>query len=51
MLVGQLLALERRRGMQNPLAAGKGETVPEAVPMHEAGQNVPCGLKADTGGH
>jgi hypothetical protein len=30
-------------GRTNTLAAGQGKTVPGAVPLHVAGQNVPCG--------
>jgi hypothetical protein len=38
-----MLAVERRRGEQNPLAAAQGETVPTAAPLRGAGQSVPCG--------
>jgi hypothetical protein len=40
-LVGLLLAHYWLWGVQNPLAADQGETVPGAVPLYEAGQNVP----------
>jgi hypothetical protein len=42
-LAGQLLFLEWWRGVQNPLAAGQGETVPGAVLVLGAVRNVPCG--------
>ncbi len=35
--------LERRQGVQKPLAAGQGKTFPGAVTLHVAGRNVPCG--------
>jgi hypothetical protein len=33
---------ERRRGVQKPLAAGQGKTVPGAVLLVAVGGNVPC---------
>jgi hypothetical protein len=45
MLAGQLLMLERRGGVQNPLVADQGETVPVAVCGCEAGRSAPGGLR------
>jgi hypothetical protein len=50
MLARQLLSLEWRRGVQNPVAAGQGEMVPNAVPVREVGQNAPVGRPRFLGG-
>jgi hypothetical protein len=42
MMAGLLLAVERQRGVQNPLAAGQREMVPAPAPLGGPGRSLPC---------
>jgi hypothetical protein len=47
MLAERLLDMEQRYGMQIPMAAGQGETVPGVVPVRcLAGENPESGRRA-----